>query len=66
MEKTLLKGDYLLRNGEVSKSDNYVVTGALEAFYISDKDNEEILYFAIDDWWATDILSFQKQTPSIY
>ncbi|AWW30753.1 Crp/Fnr family transcriptional regulator [Echinicola strongylocentroti] len=65
-EKTLLKGDYLLRNGEVSKSDNYVVTGALKAFYISDKGNEEILYFAIDDWWATDILSFQKQTPSIY
>ena len=24
------------------------------------------MYFAIENWWATDIDSFQKQTPSIY
>ncbi|MBO0321237.1 Crp/Fnr family transcriptional regulator [Muricauda sp. CAU 1633] len=66
-EKTLDKGDYLLRNGEVCKNDNYIISGALKAFYInSDKGKEEILYFSIDDWWATDILSFQKQRPSIY
>jgi len=67
IEKTLGKGDYLLRNGEVCRTDNYIISGALKAFYInSDKGKEEILYFAIDDWWATDILSFQKQAPSIY
>ncbi|MEW2920410.1 Crp/Fnr family transcriptional regulator [Muricauda sp. ANG21] len=66
-EKTLHKGDYLLRNGEVCKNDNYIISGALKAFYInSDKGKEEILYFSIDDWWATDILSFQRQRPSLY
>lgn len=65
--KTLEKGDYLLQNGEVCKTDNYVISGSLKAFYINpDKGTEEILYFAIDDWWATDILSFQKQEPSMY
>jgi len=65
--KTLEKGDYLLQNGEVCKTDNYVISGSLKAFYINpEKGTEEILYFAIDDWWATDILSFQKQEPSMY
>lgn len=66
-EKTLEKGQYLLKNGDVCRYDNYVVSGALKAFYInSDRGNEEIIYFAIDDWWATDIESFSKQEPSIY
>ncbi|UNY99835.1 Crp/Fnr family transcriptional regulator [Zhouia spongiae] len=67
IEKTLEKGDYLLRNGEICRTDNFVVQGTLKAFYIdSETGKEEILYFAIDNWWATDIDSFQKQNPSIY
>lgn len=66
-EKTLEKGDYLLRNGETCRTDNFVVDGALKAFYINpDTGKEEILYLAIENWWATDIESFQKQKPSIY
>lgn len=66
-EKTLDKGDYLLRNGETCRTDNFVVNGALKAYYInSETGKEEILYFAIEDWWATDIESFQKRKPSIY
>jgi len=66
-EKTLIKGDYLLRNGDICRTDNYIVSGALKAFYINPKSGrEEILYFAIDNWWASDVESFQKQKPSIY
>jgi CRP/FNR family transcriptional regulator len=66
-EKTLQKGDYLLRNGETCGTDNFVVNGTLKAFYINpETGKEEILYFAIENWWATDIESFQKQSPSIY
>lgn len=66
-EKSLNKGDYLLRNGETCRTDNFVVRGTLKAFYINPKTGrEEILYFAIENWWATDIESFQKQNPSIY
>ncbi len=66
-EKTLKKGEYLLRNGEICRTDNFVVSGTLKAFYINSKTGkEEILYFAIENWWATDIDSFQKQKPSIY
>jgi len=66
-EETLKKGEYLLRNGEICRTDNFVVSGTLKAFYINSKTGkEEILYFAIENWWATDIDSFQKQKPSIY
>lgn len=66
-EKTVAKGDFILRNGETCRTDNYIISGALKAFYINSKNGrEEILYFAIDDWWASDIDSFQNQKPSIY
>lgn len=66
-EKTLKKEERLLTNGAVCRTDNYVVEGALKAYYInSETGREEILFFAIEDWWAADLYSFQKQLPSIY
>ncbi|MDG5493026.1 Crp/Fnr family transcriptional regulator [Psychroserpens sp. SPM9] len=66
-KKILEKGDYLLRNGEICRTDNFVTNGVLKAFYINPQTGkEEILYFAIENWWATDIESFQKQKASIY
>lgn len=56
-----------MRNGEICRTDNYIISGTLKAFCINaDTGNEEILYFAIDDWWATDMESFRQQEPSIY
>ncbi|CAM3056477.1 Crp/Fnr family transcriptional regulator [Chryseobacterium flavum] len=66
-EKTLRKGEFLLRNGEVCRHDSYVLSGVLKAFCInSENGNEEILFLAIDHWWATDIASFSRQKASIY
>ncbi|GEN70303.1 Crp/Fnr family transcriptional regulator [Chryseobacterium lathyri] len=66
-EKTLEKGEFLLRNGETCRYDSYIVSGVLKAFCInSENGNEEILFLAIDHWWATDISSFSKQKASIY
>ena len=66
-EKTLEKGDFLLRNGEICRHDSYIISGVLKAFCINEENgNEEILFLAIDHWWATDISSFSKQKPSIY
>lgn len=66
-EKTLEKGDFLLRNGEICRYDSYIISGVLKAFCINEENgNEEILFLAIDHWWATDIASFSKQKPSIY
>lgn len=66
-EKTFEKNDYLLRNGQVCRTDNFLIEGAMKAYYINPENGkEEILYLAIEEWWATDIQSFRNQTPSIY
>lgn len=66
-ERNLSKGEYLLRNGELCRFDTYVVSGALKAYFINAQSGkEEILFFAIDDWWASDLVSFSTQKPSIY
>jgi len=65
--RTLAKGDFLLRNGDICRYDSYVMSGVLKAYYINaENGREEILFFAIADWWATDLDSFSKQQPSIY
>ena len=66
-EKKIKKNDFLFRNGEVCQYDSFVLSGALKAFYINPQTGkEEILFFAIENWWATDIDSFANKTPSIY
>jgi cAMP-binding proteins - catabolite gene activator and regulatory subunit of cAMP-dependent protein kinases len=66
-ERNLSKGEYLLRNGEICRFDTYVASGALKAYFINAQSGkEEMLFFAIDDWWASDLVSFSTQKPSIY
>jgi CRP/FNR family transcriptional regulator len=66
-QKRLAKNEYLVRNGEVCKYDSFVISGSFKAFYIHpETGKEEILFFSIEDWWATDLDSFTNQTPSIY
>lgn len=65
--KEVAKDEYLVRNGEVCKYDSFVVSGSFKATYLHHKTGkEEILFFAIEDWWATDIDSFSQQAPSNY
>lgn len=66
-QKRLAKNEYLVRNGEVCKYDSFVISGSFKAFYIHpETGKEEILFFAIEDWWATDLDSFANQTASNY
>lgn len=66
-QKRVAKNEYLVRNGEVCKNDSFVVSGSFKAFYIHpDTGKEEVLFFAIEDWWATDLDSFTNQTSSNY
>lgn len=66
-EKIIEKGEYLVHNGDVCKYDSFVISGAFKTFYIHpETGKEEILSFAIEDWWATDLDSFCNQTASIY
>lgn len=63
---SLKNKDYLVREGEVCKQYYFVVKGGLRMFFYTDKGAEQIIQFAIENWWMTDYFSFLDQTSSEY
>ena len=62
--KTFPKKTFLLLEGEVCQFEAYILKGCIRTYYIDGTGAEVTLQFAIEDWWVSDITSFQNQTPS--
>ncbi|MFZ4544103.1 MAG: Crp/Fnr family transcriptional regulator [Saprospiraceae bacterium] len=62
--KKVPKKTFLLREGEVCQSEAFVVKGCLKSYFIDQNGFEVILTFAVENWWVSDIASFQDQKPS--
>ncbi|WP_291138516.1 Crp/Fnr family transcriptional regulator [Flavobacterium sp. UBA7663] len=58
------KKSFLLKEGEVCKFEGFVTKGLFRVFHIDKNGNEQILYFAMENWWITDIDSFTNEKPS--
>jgi CRP-like cAMP-binding protein len=63
-QKLILKKNFLLREGEICKFEGFVVKGLFRVYHIDKNGFEQVLYFAIENWWITDIDSFTTETPS--
>jgi len=59
------KKESLLREGEFCRNINYVHSGVLRAYYLDKEGNENIIMFAIHDWWVTDIYGFATGNPAV-
>jgi len=55
---------FLLQEGQICKFEGFVVKGLFRVYHIDKKGFENILYFAIENWWITDIDSFTNEKPS--
>jgi CRP-like cAMP-binding protein len=62
--QTIKKKQFLLQKGEVCKFEGFVNKGCFRVYHIDAKGFEQVLYFAIEGWWITDIDSFTNQKPS--
>jgi CRP-like cAMP-binding protein len=62
--KTVTKKAFLLLEGEVCQFEAFILKGCIRTYYIDSEGAEVTLQFAIEDWWVSDITSFQNQTPS--
>lgn len=58
------KKHFLLREGEVCQFEGFVTKGLFRVYHIDTDGFEQILYFAIENWWITDIDSFTNEKPS--
>lgn len=62
--KTIAKKTFLLQEGEICKFEAFIRKGCIRTYYIDHKGAEVTLQFAIENWWVSDIASFQEQKPS--
>jgi CRP-like cAMP-binding protein len=62
--KTMPKRTMLLQAGQVCNFEAYVIKGCIREYYIDNNGFEVTLQFAVEDWWVSDIASFQDQTIS--
>jgi CRP-like cAMP-binding protein len=62
--KSIKKGEYLLRQGDVCKHESFVIKGCLKSYYEDDNGAEHIVDFLVEEWWADDLYSFFTQTES--
>ncbi|WP_448103978.1 Crp/Fnr family transcriptional regulator [Pedobacter panaciterrae] len=58
------KKSFLLSEGEICRFEGFVVKGLLRIYHIDKNGLEQVLYFAIENWWITDIDSFTNEKPS--
>jgi CRP-like cAMP-binding protein len=61
----LNKKEFLIKEGAPCTTFNYVQQGALRAYYRDSKGNNNIIMFALPDWWVTDMYSFVNKKPAM-
>lgn len=64
--KKIKRKEFLLKQGDICKTDNFIVKGCLRVYSIDDNGFEHIVMFGIEDWWVSDLLSFLTETKSNY
>lgn len=64
--KKFRKYQYLLQEGNISHTENFVVKGCLRSYEVNEKGQEHVIQFSVEDWWAGDLLSFLAEKPSMY
>ena len=56
-EKTLTKGEVLIRQGQIVKKTFFVTSGCLRSYCVDKNGKEHTLLFAIKDWWISDYIA---------
>ncbi|SDJ41139.1 Crp/Fnr family transcriptional regulator [Chryseobacterium jejuense] len=62
--RKIKKKEILLEEGSICDFEGFVVNGCFKVFHTDRNAAEQILYFAIENWWISDIDSFINRIPS--
>jgi CRP-like cAMP-binding protein len=63
IQKKVEKGEFLLREGDITKYSIFVVSGCLRTYTIDNTGKEHIIQFSVENWWTGDI-SFRSQVAA--
>ncbi|SFC89237.1 Crp/Fnr family transcriptional regulator [Algibacter pectinivorans] len=64
VQRNYLKDQYIVQQGDVCKTANFIISGCTKTYYIDLEGQEHIVMFSIEDWWSSDLGSFITQTPA--
>jgi CRP-like cAMP-binding protein len=64
--KKLKRKEFLIKPGDICKTENFITKGCLRAYTIDENGFEHILMFGIEDWWIGDLHSLLTQSPATY
>lgn len=56
------KKENLMCEGQLCRYNYFVEKGCLRKFFINEKGGEQTTEFAIENWWITDNLAYEKET----
>lgn len=65
-ERKVMKGQFLVHEGGVSRCTNFVNEGSVRTYFIDMNGQEHIVQFAIEGWWISDLNSFIMQVPATF
>lgn len=60
------KKTLLLQEGQISDTQYFILKGCLRLYVINEKGNEQTLQFGIENWWITDYMSLQSNSPTSF
>ena len=63
-EKTVTKGEVLIREGQTVKKTFFVTDGCLRSFCTDKSGKEHTLQFAIKEWWISDFTAIYNNEPA--
>jgi CRP-like cAMP-binding protein len=58
------KNEYLFREGDIVKFVYFIEKGCLRQYYINNNGEERIIYFKVENEWASELVSFLDGTPT--
>jgi len=62
--RDVAKKENLLEEGQICKHHYFVLSGLLRKFYINEKGIEQTTEFAIETWWMTDNIAYERKIVS--
>lgn len=63
-ERTVSKGEILIREGQTVNKTFFVNQGSLRSFCTDNEGKEHTLQFAIKDWWISDFIAIYNHEPA--
>jgi CRP/FNR family cyclic AMP-dependent transcriptional regulator len=55
---------HLLQAGDVCDFEGFINKGCVMTYLLNEEGKETVLYFSVEDWWVSDMCSFNERTKS--